>query len=345
MLFRSSGSTLTFTLNNTAVTAGTYGTASKTATYTVDAQGRLTASSHQDIAIASTQVTDFTEAAQDATASMITNGTHTGITAAYDDTNGKVNLSLNTTGVTIGTWSKVTVDTYGRVTAGTNLSGEEIKTMLGYTPVNKAGDVMLGMLTLSADPTTNLHAATKGYVDTSINTLTTLVNLVSKPAVRVATTQNIATLSGLLTIDGVTVANGDRVLVKDQNTPSQNGIYVAASGSWARATDAVQGQLVPGAYVTVLNGNSWSGYSFICNNGTQITVGVTDVTFNIFQAPAAFLGGAGLTRNNLTFDIGTANSSRIVVNADNIDLATTGVVAGTYNTLTVDAYEIGRAHV
>ena len=333
-----SGNTLTIGLNNTTVAAGTYGSATQTTTFTVDAQGRLTNASQQNIAIPSSQVTDFTEAAQDAASSLFTNGTHTGITAAYDDNNGKVNLSLNTTGVTIGTWSKVTVDTYGRVTAGTNITGQEIVDTLGYTPLNKAGDSMSGLLTLSGNPTNALHAATKGYVDTSIDTLTTLVNLVSKPAVRVATTQNISTLSGLLTVDGVTLSAGDRILVKDQNTPSQNGIYVVASGAWARATDAVQDQLVPGMYVTVLNGNTWSGYSFICNNGTQITVGVTDVTFNIFQAPAAFLGGNGLTRNNLTFDVGTASTSRIVVNADNIDLATTGVVSGTYNTVTVDAY-------
>ena len=333
-----SANTLTFSLNNTAVTAGTYGSATKTTTVTVDAQGRLTGASHQDIAIPSTQITDFTEAVQDASAPMITNGTHTGITAAYDDAGNKVNLSLNTTGVTIGTWTKVTVDTYGRITAGTNLTGSDITTILGYTPLNKAGDAMTGTLTLAADPVSGYQASTKNYVDSSIAGLTNLVNLVSKTAVKAATTANISSLTGALTVDGYTTTVGDRILVKDQNTPSQNGIYVVASGAWSRSADASQGTLIPGMYVTVLNGNTWSGYSFICNNSNPITVGTDQVTFNIFQSPVAFVGGAGLTRTNQTFDIGTASSSRIVVNADNIDLAQTSVVAGTYNTVTVDVY-------
>mgnify|MGYP003338103118 CR=1 FL=1 len=137
------------TLANTAVTAGTYGGAATVGWSTVDAQGRITTAGQQDIAIPSTQITDFTEAAQDASASMVTNGTHTGITAAYDDANNKLNLSLNTTGVTIGTWTKVTVDTYGRVTAGTNLTSTDITSTLGYTPLNKAGDSMSGPITLS----------------------------------------------------------------------------------------------------------------------------------------------------------------------------------------------------
>lgn len=58
-----------------------------------------------------------------------------------------------------------------------------------------------------------------------------------RPSVRAATTANI-TLSGAQTIDGVSVIAGDRVLVKDQSTASQNGVYVAASGAWSRATDA-----------------------------------------------------------------------------------------------------------
>ena len=57
-----------------------------------------------------------------------------------------------------------------------------------------------------------------------------------KNAVKVATTTNIA-LSGLQTIDGYAISSGDRVLVKNQSTPSQNGIYIASSGAWTRSTD------------------------------------------------------------------------------------------------------------
>lgn len=86
---------------------------------------------------------------------------------------------------------------------------------------------------LKIDPTVVL--ATRGYVDDAI---TTAINkLDNKQSVRVATAANI-TLSGLQTIDGIALAIGDRVLVKNQSNAIQNGLYVAASGTWSRATDA-----------------------------------------------------------------------------------------------------------
>src|SRR5262245_40188698 len=72
-----------------------------------------------------------------------------------------------------------------------------------------------------------------------------------KDSVRAATTANI-TLSGAQTIDGVSAIAGDRVLVKDQTTGSQNGIYVVASGSWTRATDFdTSGEVTAGCVVPV----------------------------------------------------------------------------------------------
>jgi phage-related tail fiber protein len=75
------------------------------------------------------------------------------------------------------------------------------------------------------------YAPTQAYVDAAI------AGLSWKNSVKVATTANIA-LSGLQTIDGYTTVAGDRVLVKNQSTPSQNGIYIASAGSWIRSTDA-----------------------------------------------------------------------------------------------------------
>ena len=71
---------------------------------------------------------------------------------------------------------------------------------------------------------------------TSINYIPIVNNIFRNPC-RLATTANLASLSGLLTIDGVVTVAGDRILVKDQTTTSQNGVYIVASGAWARATD------------------------------------------------------------------------------------------------------------
>lgn len=106
-----------------------------------------------------------------------------------------------------------------------------------------------------------------------------------KQPVRVATTANLAALSGLLTIDGVTLVAGDRVLVKNQTAASQNGIYVAASGAWSRATDAdASADIVPGLHVRVTEGSSNDGVWSLSTTGT-ITLGTTSLTFEHAAVP------------------------------------------------------------
>lgn len=90
-----------------------------------------------------------------------------------------------------------------------------------------------GNITLKIDPSVVL--ATREFVEMRI--MEELYKLDIKQSVRVATTANIA-LAGLLTIDGVVLAAGDRVLVKNQAVAKDNGLYIAAAGVWARAADA-----------------------------------------------------------------------------------------------------------
>ncbi|MEM2159356.1 MAG: hypothetical protein QXN55_00165 [Candidatus Nitrosotenuis sp.] len=217
------------------------------------------------------------------------------------------------------------------------LTAGDVTGALTFTPVNVAGDTMTGALTLNGDPTQALHAATKQYVDNSIT------GLDFKNSCRVATTTNI-TLSGLQAIDGVTVVAGDRVLVKNQTTASANGIYVASATDWTRSTDAdgtPSNEVTSGMYVFIEEGTSNSDSGWVLTTNNPITVDTTSLTFTQFNGLGQVAAGAGLTKTGSQLDVGSASTARIVVNADNIDLATTGVTAGTYNNVTVDAY--GRA--
>lgn len=186
-------------------------------------------------------------------------------------------------------------------------------------------------LTNVAAPVSTTDAANKAYVDSVAQGLST------KTAVRVATTANI-TLSGIQTIDGVLLVAGDRVLVKNQTTQSQNGVYDVSAGAWTRSTDSDTGAELINAFYFVQYGTTLQATGWVQSTPGPITLGTTNIVFSQFSGAADYVAGAGLTKTGLTFDIGTASTSRIVVNADNIDLATTGVTAGTYGRVTVDAY-------
>lgn len=120
-----------------------------------------------------------------------------------------------------------------------------------------------------------------------------------KDSCRAATTANVAALSGLLTIDGIVLDAGNRVLVKDQAVASQNGIYMAAAGAWARAADADEGAELAGSIlVAVESGTANADSLWISTSDGTITVGVTNLAFTDVQRT---LGSAG-TYDQVTVD-------------------------------------------
>jgi len=128
---------------------------------------------------------------------------------------------------------------------------------------------------LILDPSVVL--ATRQYVD---EVLTVAVNRLDfKQSVRVATTTNL-TLSGTQTVDGVTLAVGDRVLVKNQDTASQNGLYLVAAGIWSRVLDAdTNSEVTPGLIVYVEQGNTQADTLWKLITDAPITLGTSILAF------------------------------------------------------------------
>lgn len=165
--------------------------------------------------------------------------------------------------------------------------------------VSKSGDTMTGALVLPADPISDLEAATKSYVD--LNS----VGISVKGSVQAATYANIS-LSGTQTIDGVSLLVGDRVLVKDQSNPVQNGIFIVALSTWTRAADADTWSKLRNSFVFVTGGNINIGNSYVCIIPAAGTVGIDPIEFDLFTTGgASYTSGDGITITGPTIAVTT----------------------------------------
>ena len=238
------------------------------------------------------------ERAQDAVGNAIGNGLD------YDDASGAISVDP----------SEFKLSAVGTPDAAVSLNSQKITNL--------------------ATPTDATDAANKGYVDAAV------VGIDWKASVRAATTAAVTLATGLEngdSLDGVTLATGNRVLVKNQADATENGIYVVkASGAPDRSTDADTSSEITASFaVFVEEGtvNADSGWT-LTNNGT-ITVGSSELVFTQFTGLGQVTAGAGLTKTGNTLNIGAGTG--ITVNADTIENSGVLSIAGTANQITASA--------
>jgi hypothetical protein len=211
----------------------------------------------------------------------------------------------------VGTPSLRTIGTGAQQAMAGNTRLDTIAAPTG--PVNHANQKITNL----ADPTAATDGATKQYVDNTVQGLN------AKAAVFTATTANI-TLSGPQSIDSTAVVQGQRVLVKNQTTASQNGIYICQSAAWTRAPDANTWAELASAYVWVETGTANADTGWLCTVDAGFgTIESTAVTWVQFSGAGQITSGAGLTKTGNTLDVG--QGAGITVNADSIQVATGGV--------------------
>lgn len=286
------------TLANSGVSAGTYGSSSSVPVITVDSKGR---------------VTSVTTASISGSLDFVGDVTGSGSTGS------NTTLTLAASGVTAGTYTKITVDAKGRATVGAQASLSDLSSPSADFSMNS--HKLTGLATPSADT----DAANKGYVDSVAQ------GLDIKASVKCATTANI-TLSGTQTIDGITVAAGDRVLVKNQSTASQNGIYVASASAWARSNDADAWAELVSAFVFVEEGSTLADTGWVCTVDSGGTLGTTNVTFSQFSGAGSYAAGSGLTLTGTTFSVNVDNST-LAISGGNLQIKSTWVGQSSITTL------------
>ena len=182
-------------------------------------------------------------------------------------------------------------------------------------------------ITSLGTPTDATDAATKAYVDSVTE------GLHIHEAARAATTANVNLANALEngdTLDGITLATGDRILVKNQSTASENGIYVVqASGQPTRATDFdTATEVDSGDFVFVYSGTVNASTGWVQTN-KPATIGTDAINFTQFSGAGTYLAGNGLTLTGNTFTINTG----VTVDLNTAQTLTNKSISGSANTL------------
>jgi hypothetical protein len=226
--------------------------------------------------------------------------------------------------------------------------------------LDKSGGTMTGDLILNADPTASLGAATKQYVDlitSGVNfhapvkaaSITNLGVTYNNGTSGVGATLTADTLRAFNTLDGQSVSVGERVLIKDQTTQTQNGIYTltnngsAGTTAWilTRASDqdnSIPGEMANGDVIFATGGTVNSGKTFVNSTVGTITIGTTNITYSTYYAGLpAQTGSSGyyLTTDGTTPSWGAVNALPSQATNSGKYLTTNGTAAS-WATITTD---------
>jgi len=227
---------------------------------------------------------------------------------------------------TTDTWAQRTLTGTANqviISNGDGVSGNPTFTL--PQSIHTAADVTFNSLTIGEAQTT----ATAGGHAARVDFVLGLVNGMKwKGSVRVATA-----IAGTLassfangsTVDGITLATGDRILIKDQGAPAENGIYtVNASGAPTRATDANAWLALVSAAVNVEVGTANADTSWNCNCDQGGTLGSTAVTFVQMPSALAVGAGLGLVKNGNALDVNVDNAT-LEISGDAVRIKNAGV--------------------
>jgi hypothetical protein len=210
---------------------------------------------------------------------------------------------------------------------------------LGTIATQAASNVALtgGTITGLGDPSASSEAATKNYVDNLVTGLRTRV------IARVASTANVVIASALENgdvIDGVTLATGNRVLLKNQTTTSQNGLYtVVASGSASRDTEFDIISEIAGQLILVSEGTSNADLMFLCTTDASATLGTTAITYT-----QVFPSSGGTVTSVAVADSGSSEftvTGSPITSSGTISLAVNSIAATKIGTGVVSNTEFG----
>jgi hypothetical protein len=325
--------TVTINLDNTSVTSGSYGLSNSVATFTVDAQGRLTAASNSTISITSSQVSDFDEAAQDATATLLTNGTHSGITATYDDNNNKVNLDVADFTITLAgdLTGSVTVTDLANATLtatvaansvalGTDTTGNYVGSVSGGTGISVTNtNVEGGTFTVNNEGVLSA-TGTSGQIEVSSSNGNVTFSLASN-----VTISNNLVVTGDLTVNGnTTTLNTSTLVVEDKNvvlasveTPTDttaDGAGITIKGAtdktfnWVDATDS----WTSSEHLDLLAGKAYHiGGSSVLSNTTLGTTVVNSSLTSVGTITSGTWNGSTISINHGGTGATTASNARI----------------------------------